>query len=187
MKAKTWRMAVIVTFCVVFALTLVLAIGGIWDTSGDQATKGLARFYGILMLPCLAAARDAYHLVLKAAIEHGASPDTVSAEGRPLLFEALAFNAEENVGLIVEKGARLDVRDDEKRSALVRAIFLRMWPQARLMVERGVPIADPPGYFNLVNVLSETHPPEEGTPEREEFRGLLKALAARGINLPERK
>jgi len=45
----------IVTFWVVFALTLVLAIGGIWDTSGDQATKGLARFYGILMLPCLAA------------------------------------------------------------------------------------------------------------------------------------
>ena len=48
-------MAVIVTFGVVFALALVLAIGGIWDTSGDQATKGLARFYGILMLPCLAA------------------------------------------------------------------------------------------------------------------------------------
>ena len=55
------------------------------------------------------------------------------------------------------------------------------------MVERGVPTADPPGYFNLVNVLSETHPPEEGTPEREEFRGLLKALAARGLHLPERK
>jgi ankyrin repeat protein len=317
MKTRTWQMAVIVTFGVVFAVTLVLAIGGIWDTSGDQATKGLARFTGILMLlflaagllvflltkaPALrivavvlagapllvafvlmcvtvvaerasdyketaryvftnapgqalgdaiergdlarirglvaqgtdpnvpgrhgetplwfalrksrvapgkllvelgadpnrgpageptalvkAAGRDAYHLVLQAAFAHGASPDTVSAEGRPLLFEALAFNAKENVGLIVEKGARLDVRDDEKRSALVRAIFLRMWPQARLMVERGVPIADPPGYFNLVNVLSETHPPEEGTPEREEFRGLLKALAARGLNLPERK
>ena len=125
-----------------------------------------------------AAGRDAYHLVLTAALEHGASPDTISAEGRPLLFEALAFNAKENVGLIVEQGARLDIRDDDKRSALGRAIFLRMWPQARFMVERGVPVADPPGYFNFVHVLSETRSPEEGTPEREEFRWLLQALTA---------
>ena len=55
MNPQTWRMAVIVTFGVVLAVTLVLATGGIWDTSGDQATKGLARFYGILMLLFLAA------------------------------------------------------------------------------------------------------------------------------------
>ena len=134
-----------------------------------------------------AAGRDAYHFVLTAVLEHGASPDTISAEGRPLLFEALAFNAKENVGLIVEKGVCLDIRDDDKRSALVRTIFLRMWPQARFMVERGVSIADPPGYFNLVHVLSATRPPAEGTLEREEFRWLLQALTARCLNLPERK
>ena len=134
-----------------------------------------------------AAGRDAYHLVLEAALAEGASPDARSAEGRPLLLEALAFNAKANVQLLVEKGARLDVRDPDGRSVLVRAIFLRMWPQARIMVDKGVPIHDPPGSFNLEKVLSETRPPEDGTPEREEFRALLEALAERGIVVPERK
>src|SRR5215471_5067033 len=55
MKTRTWQMAVLVTFGVVFAVTLALAIGSLWDTSGDQATKGLTRFYGILMLLFLVA------------------------------------------------------------------------------------------------------------------------------------
>ena len=134
-----------------------------------------------------AAGRDAYVLVLEAALAQGASPDSRSVEGRPLLLEALAFNAKANVRLLVEKGARLDVRDPEGRSVLVRAIFLRMWPQARLMVERGAPIHEPPGIFNLEKVLTETRPPDDATPEREEFRALLESLAERGIVVPERK
>ena len=54
---------------------------------------------------------------------------------------------------------------------------------ARILVEQGAPVVDPPGEDSLARILRDADPPAEGEYGSEEFALFAKALAARGIEL----
>ena len=137
----------------------------------------------------LAAQDPAFVEVLRAFLKSGTNPDAVLPDDidRPtqLLFTAMNTNALPNIRAVVEAGARLDILDVNGRTPLSRAIVWRMWDEARLMVERGAPLAPgQPGLANLEATLAEVRPPEEGTPEHEAWTRLLAVLAERGVSPP---
>ena len=138
----------------------------------------------------LAAQEPVFVEVLRALLANGTSPDAVLPDDidrpTPLVFTAINLNAWPNVRAVVEAGARLDVVDVNGRTPLARAILWRAWNEARLMVERGAPVAAGlRGAASLEEAFAATRPPEAGTPERASYDLLLAALAERGFPAPD--
>lgn len=132
-----------------------------------------------------AAGDDRFATVLEAALKRGADPNTQSRDWpAPLLFEALKTNARRNVGILIRAGARVDIQNDKGRSAVVQAVLLKMWDEAREMLERGAPVESGSRWESLSEIFPQTTPPDPGTPERAAFDRLATVLADRGIRRP---
>lgn len=130
----------------------------------------------------VAAGRDEFASVLGAMLRKGADPNQCSERWpAPLLFEALKQNARRNVGLLLEAGARVDVSNQEGRSALVQATLLGLWVEALKMVELGAPLVDSGRYDGLWQVLRRTHPPPRDSVERVAYERFRTALRERGM------
>jgi ankyrin repeat protein len=126
--------------------------------------------------------------LLKRALDRGASPNAVREDGMTLLHWSIGYRALENVELIVAARARLDTRDDTHQmpSPLSFALQRRLWSYARLLVERGAPMKEAPGYNGLEAVFANIEAPAEGSPDRAEYLLLVKAMKDRGLTLPAR-
>ena len=120
--------------------------------------------------------------LLETALKHGADP-SFSHDGLPILQNAIGSRAESNFLLILAAGARLDLRNDERGipAPLGFALRRRLWTMARVLVERGAPLDDPPGAASIGLALRDIEPPREGEPGSEEYVLLAGALAARGF------
>ncbi len=132
------------------------------------------------------AASDDLSGLLELALARGADPNAALAEGLPLLHWTIGYRAFRNVALIVGAGARLDTRDDahQLRSPLSFALERRLWGCARLLVERGAPLAEAPGYNGLAAVVANLEPPGDADPDRAEYLALVKAMTDRGFVFP---
>jgi ankyrin repeat protein len=130
---------------------------------------------------------DKFSGLLEMALKQGADPN-FSYDGLPILQNAIGggADAEKNVQLILEAGARLDLRNDERNipAPLGFAVRRRLWKTARTLVERGAPLTDPPGDASIALALCDCDPPSEGEFGSEEYALFAKALAERGIAAP---
>ncbi len=136
------------------------------------------------------ASNDKLSELLETALKHGANPNFVGDFGLPILQSAIGCRAVRNVelivGAIVGAGARLDVRNEENHVAapLAFAIQRRLWSMARLLVEHGAPLNEPPGESNIERAFSSVGPPAEGDSDRAEYDLLAEAMAKRGFQTP---
>ena len=132
------------------------------------------------------AATDDLSGLLELALERGASADATRDDGMTLVHWAIGYRAFKNVELIVGAGARLDTRDDahQLKSPLGFALERRLWEYARFLVEHGAPLKEAPGYNGLDAVVANIEPPTDGSPDRAEYLGLVKAMTDRGFAFP---
>lgn len=131
------------------------------------------------------ATSDRYAGLLETALKHGADP-SFAWDGLPILQNAIGSRAERNVALILAAGARLDLRNVERDipAPLGFAVQRRLWKMARILVEHGAPLADPPGDDSLARVFRDADPPRDGENGSEEYALFAKALSERGASPP---
>jgi hypothetical protein len=131
------------------------------------------------------ATSDRYADLLETALRRGADPN-FSHDGLPILQNAIGSRAAKAFQLILDAGARLDLRNDERGvpAPLGFALRRRLWEMARVLVERGAPLAEPPGPDSLGVILRDLDPPDEGGFGGDEYARLARALAERGLRMP---
>lgn len=129
---------------------------------------------------------DKYSDLLETALKHGADPN-FAHDGLPILQNAIGSRAERNFQLILAAGARLDIRNVERDipAPLGFAVQRRLWTMARILVEHGAPLVDPPGDGSLARILRDAEPPLSGEFGSEEYALFAKALAEKGIAPPK--
>lgn len=131
------------------------------------------------------ATSDRYADLLETALERGAVPN-FAHDGLPILQNAIGCRAGRCFQVILDAGARLDVRNEERGipAPLGFALRRRLWEMARVLVERGAPLAEPPGPDSLQTIVRDLDPPDEGGFGSEEYARLAKALEERGFRMP---
>jgi hypothetical protein len=134
------------------------------------------------------ATSDKFAGLLETALKHGADPN-FAHDGLPILQNAIGSRAEKDFQLILAAGARLDLENDERDlpAPLGFALQRRLWSMARVLVERGAPLTDPPGGRRLARILRDIEPPGQGGYGCEEYALFAKALAEKGASVPAMK
>lgn len=133
------------------------------------------------------ATSDRYSGLLETALKRGADP-SFAWDGLPILQSAIGSRAERDFELILAAGARLDARNVERDipAPLGFAVQRRLWKMARILVEHGAPLTDPPGDGSLARIFRDADPPLDGEDGAEEYALLAKALSERGASPPGR-
>jgi hypothetical protein len=131
------------------------------------------------------ATSDNFSGLLETALEHGADPN-FAHDGLPILQNAIGSRAERDFQLILDAGARLDLRGEERGipAPLAFAVQRRLWGMARVLVERGAPLTEPSGDNGIGIIFRDADPPGDGEFGSEEYALLAKALADRGFEAP---
>ncbi len=131
---------------------------------------------------------DKFCGLLDTALKHGADPN-FAHDGLPILQNAIGSGAEKDFEVILAAGARLDVRNDERiiPAPLGFAVQRRLWRTARILVEHGAPLTEPPGYNGIDIILRQIDPPSEGGFGSEEYALFAKAMADKGNPVPPLK
>lgn len=129
---------------------------------------------GSVLECCLASAHPEF---LAALLDAGVDPDTAVRGETPSLVAAAADGATANVGLLVDRGARLEARDPVGATALVAALTASHLDAVELLVARGADVrtADDFGvsFFYMLAIVLE----DEG--EDSPLRPRLLALRDR--------
>lgn len=74
---------------------------------------------------------------LEALLDAGLDPDRATPSGRPLLMETVVYDRPEAAGLLIARGADLEVRDAEGATALIRAAAAGQLELVRTLLAAG--------------------------------------------------
>jgi hypothetical protein len=122
---------------------------------------------------------DAVDALLRA----GAHPDVTDDEGTPVIFHTLKFEDPRMFRLFLDHGAQITGHDGRGYTLLMAAAWHRHWPEAALLLDRGL---DP----TTVNVRGESVKTildegyvDETTLADPGYRTLIARLAERGVRI----
>jgi len=121
-----------------------------------------------------------------ALLRAGAKPDVSDDEGTPVIFHTLKLQDTAIFDLLVRHGADLRGRDERGYTLLMAAAWYRRWPQARMLLERGIEPAAQSRYGDTLQSILETAHMDERDLADTEYQALLADLAAHGVHILRR-
>jgi len=149
---------------------------------GADPNAGAGPGSGPLYRAAVTGASGAVDALLRA----GARPDVTDGEGTPAIFHTLKLPDPAIFDMLVGHGADVSGRDDRGDTLLMAAAYHRRWPQARMLLARGVDPAAQNRYGDtLESMLEQSHmdAPDLADPD---YRALIAALADRGVHVVRR-
>ena len=140
----------------------------------------LADAPGLMESPLGTAAASSNPALLRALLDAGCDPATVSERAAPLLILSIDAGRPDNVRLLIEAGADIDTSDVAGNSALVEAFFNMEYDLMYWLLERG---ADPRrSKRNVAAMLTdELGRVKPGSESEMRIRSLIDLLQARGF------
>jgi uncharacterized protein len=149
---------------------------------GADPNAGAGPGSGPLYRAAVTGATGAVDALLRA----GARPDVTDGDGTPVIFHTLKLSDPAIFDLLVSHGADVAGRDDRGDTLLMAAVYHRRWPQARMLLARGIDPAVQNRYGDtLESMLEQSHmdAPDLADPD---YRALIAALADRGVHVVRR-
>lgn len=140
----------------------------------------LADAPGLMESPLGTAAASSNPALLRALLDAGCDPATVSERAAPLLILAIDAGRLDNVRLLIEAGADIDTSDAAGNSALVEAFLNMEYDLLYWLLERG---ADPRrSRWNVAAMLTDKlGRVKPGSESEMRIRSLIDLLQARGF------
>jgi ankyrin repeat protein len=149
---------------------------------GADPNLGAGPASGPLYRAAVTGAAGAVDALLRA----GAKPDVTDGDGTPVIFHTLKLQDPAIFDMFVSHGADLRGRDDRGDTLLMAAAYHRHWPQARMLLERGIdPVAQNRYGDTLESLLEQSHMDEPDLADPD-YRALIAALADRGVHVVRR-
>jgi ankyrin repeat protein len=159
---------------IVTAVPLVVAIG-FWLAGLPRLATAAA------LVPALAVAgkTDAVDALLRA----GARPDVTDDEGTPVIFHSLKLEDPRMFRLLLEHGADISGHDGRAYSLLMAAAWHRRWPEAVLLLERGLDPAVVNVRGDSVKTILDEGDVDEATLADPGYQTLIARLGERGVRV----
>ncbi len=138
----------------------------------------LARASGLIGSPLATAASSKYPELLRALLDAGCDPSTVTGEGHPLIFDAILPGRLENVKLLIERGADINAVNSVGDTPLTESFLTSQYDILEYLIIKG---ANPKiGSDNVATALAEKKW-RLGSEADLKAKQLLGLLADRGI------
>lgn len=165
----------LLTFAVVYwpeRVPLLLELGADPNLGNGPAT-------GPLYQAVVTGKTDAVDALLRA----GAHPDVQDDEGTPVIFNALKLEDPRMFHLLLDHGADVTGHDGRAYTLLMAAAWHRHWPEATLLLDRGVD----PGFVNVrgdsvKSILDEGYV-DDATLADPDYGALIGRLGERGVRV----
>ena len=113
-------------------------------------------------------------------------PDVADAGGTPVIFHALKLQDATVFDLLAGHGADVRGRDDRGYTLLMAAAWHRRWPQARMLLDRGIDPAAQSRFGDSVQSILETSHMDDAQLADPDYRAFIAALAERGVPVTRR-
>jgi hypothetical protein len=121
-----------------------------------------------------------------ALLRAGAQPDVTDDEGTPVIFHTLKLQDTAIFDMLVRHGADLRGRDARGYTLLMAAAWYRRWPQARMLLERGIDPTAQSRYGDTLRTILETAQMDERDLAAPEYQAMIADLAAHGVRIARR-
>jgi hypothetical protein len=119
----------------------------------------------------------------EALLRSGARPDVADDEGTPVIFHTLKLQDTTIFDMLVRHGADVMGRDARGYTLLMAAAWHRRWPQARMLLERGIDPTAQSRYGDTLQTILETAHMDDRDLADPEYRALIADLAAHGVGV----
>jgi hypothetical protein len=121
-----------------------------------------------------------------ALLRAGARPDVTDDEGTPVIFHTLKLQDTAIFDMLVGHGADVRGRDARGYTLLMAAAWYRRWPQARMLLERGIDPTTQSRYGDTLQTILETAQMDEPDLADPEYQAMIADLAAHGVRVARR-
>lgn len=149
---------------------------------GADPNAGAGPGAGPLYRAAVTGATGAVDALLRA----GAKPDVTDAEGTPVIFHTLKLQDTAIFDMLVHHGADVRGRNARGYTLLMAAAWYRRWPQARMLLERGIEPGAQSRYGDMLQTILETAHMDERELADPDYQALIGDLAAHGVRIVRR-